>query len=45
MNIRDVINEELREDDNNYISGYRIIWNAEKVEKYKQVLTDENSTN
>ena len=39
MNVRDVVN--IREDDNNYISGYRIIWNAEKLEIYKQLLTDE----
>jgi len=45
MNVRDVVNDGVREDDNNYISGYRIIWNAEKVEKYKQLLTDEHITN
>jgi len=45
MNVRNVVNEGVQEDDNNYISGYRIIWNAEKVEKYKQLLTDEYSMN
>jgi len=44
MNVQDV-NKGVREDDNDYISGYRIIWDSEKVGKYKQLLTDEYSTN
>jgi hypothetical protein len=31
MNVRDVASEGGSEGDNNYISSYRIIWNAEKV--------------
>jgi len=45
MNIQHVVNEWVREDYNNYIFGYRMIWKAVKVEKYKQVLTDEYNTN
>ena len=46
MNVRDVVNEGVREYDNNYIYIYIYcsIWNAEKLEISKYLLTDEYST-
>ena len=38
MNTRNVVNDGIREDDNNYISGYRIIWNAKKGGKIQTTI-------